>query len=126
MEIRILILGVSSLLFSACSTGALNSDDFNDVYVQDFHSDKPKECTTSDVNLSHKQAHEFFKRSKIVDRKIIHDHYEYAPCYIEGTLKYKEKSCDWRIRAGSTGSVKCGDKIWLFACDDCDDLFIKK
>lgn len=125
MEIRVFILGVVSLLFSGCSTDTLNPNNFNDVYVQDFHSDNPKECTTSDVNLSHKQAHEFFKRAKIVDRKIIHDHYQYAPCYIEGTLKYKAKSCDWRIRAGSTGYVKCGDKNWLFACDDCDDLFAR-
>ncbi len=126
MEIRILILGAASLLISACSADALNPNNFNDVYVQDFYSEKPKECTTSDVNLSHKQAHEFFKRSKIVTRKMIHDHYVYAPCYIKGTLKYKNKSCDWKIRAGSTGSLKCDDKIWLFACDDCDDLFTKK
>jgi len=126
MEIKILILGVASLFFSACSADTLNPSNFNDVYVKDFHSDKPKECTTSDVNLSHKQAKEFFERSKIVDRKKIHDNYAHAPCYIEGTLKYKGKLCDWKIRAGSTGSVKCGDKTWLFACDDCDSLFTQK
>jgi len=33
MEIRLLILGVVSLLFSACSDGTLNPNNFTDVYV---------------------------------------------------------------------------------------------
>lgn len=123
MEVRVLLVGVLVLFSIACSSSEIEPDHFDDVYVQDFHSDKPKECTTTDVNLSHQQSSDFFKRSKIVDNKTIHDHYDYAPCYIEGTLKYKSRSCDWKIRAGATGQVKCNNSIWLFACDDCDDLF---
>lgn len=126
MEIKTLIIGIAFLVTMACSAETPNPAKFENVYVQDFYSDKPKECTTADVELSHKQAHEFFKRSKIVSSKILHDHYEYAPCFIEGTLKYKSKSCDWKIRAGATGSVTYGDKTWYFACDNCGDLFASK
>jgi len=125
MEIRAVIFGFLAIFPVACTADTPLSVKFEDVYVQDFHSDEPKRCTTADVELSHKQAHEFFKRSKVVTSNTLHDHYEYAPCYIEGTLKYQSKPCDWKIRAGATGSVTCGDKTWYFACDDCDDLFKK-
>ena len=124
MEVRlILLVGFLQFTLACSSSNEIEPNRFVDVYVQDFHSDKPTQCTTTDVNLSHQQSHEFFKRSKVVDSKTIHDHYEYAPCYIEGTLKHKSTLCDWEIRAGATGQVKCNSNIWMFACDDCDDLF---
>ena len=126
MEVRTLIFIFVFLMPLACSAGVPKPAKFGNVYVQDFHSDKPEQCTTADVELGHKQAHEFFKRAKVVSHRTLHDHYEYAPCYIEGTLKYKSKSCDWKIRAGATGSVTYGKEVWYFACDECGDLFENK
>jgi hypothetical protein len=87
----------------------------SDVYVKYFYSTDPASCTTSDVDLTHSGAAEFFKRSKILDYKTLTDNYPIAPCYIMGTLIYKDKICDWKIFAGSTGSIKCNSQEWFFA-----------
>ncbi len=110
-------------LLTACSSTQTDSLNISDVYVTDFHSDEPETCRPSDVDLSHKGAADFFKRSKEIDSKILHDHYNFAPCYIEGTLKINNQSCVWTIRAGATGEINCRDKAHIFACDDCEDLF---
>jgi len=96
---------------------------FKDVYVADFNSDDIKSCRPSDVDLSHYQAKQFFIRSREVEHKVIHDHYDFAPCYIEGTMKYKARICEWQIRAGATGFIKCGEDKLFFVCDQCEDLF---
>jgi hypothetical protein len=79
---------------------------------------------TTGLGESHSQARDFFLRAKRVDRRTLHDHY--APCYIEGTLKYGSKPCEWEIRAGATGHITCGKVTEYFAGGDCDDLFVRK
>ena len=104
----------------------MNSRLIKNLYVDDFSSDDPANCTTSDVDLTRLQSLQFFKRARVVEYRILHQHYELAPCYIEGPLIYKEEPCEWEIRAGATGSIKCNDKIWYFVCDNCDDIFRRK
>lgn len=104
----------------------MNAKLIRDLYVDDFSSDDPANCTTSDVELTHQQALLFFKRARLVEYRIIHQHYELGPCYIEGPLTYNDEPCEWQIRAGATGSINCNDKVWYFVCDNCDDLFGKK
>jgi len=101
-------------------------NDVTDVYVEDFQSTEMDRCRPSDVPLDNGAAAEFFRRAKLVDGRTLHDHYNYAPCFVEGTLKYHSNSCEWRIRAGATGEIRCGQQERLFACDDCDDLFAPK
>lgn len=117
-----LLFVLVSLLFSSHAAAQLDMRKILDVYVDDFHSDEPDRCRPSDVNLSHREAREFFLRSKQVSAKVLHDHYDYAPCYVEGTLKYRAMSCTWQIRAGATARITCGKRTWHFACDACDDL----
>jgi len=129
MEIRFLtcsLIFTLTLTLTACATSAIDVHAISDVYVTDFNSADKEHCRRSDVDLSHSQARDFFLRAKQVDRQILHDHYNYAPCYIEGILKYRSKSCDWEIRAGATGHITCGDITEYFACDNCDDLFSSK
>lgn len=114
------------LFLISCSSNVMNTKFIKNLYVDDFYSDEPTNCTTSDVDLNHLQSLQFFKRAKVVEYRILHQHYELAPCYIEGPLIYKGEPCEWEIRAGATGSIKCNDKEWYFACEDCDDLFGKK
>lgn len=59
-------------------------------------------------------------------RLFVHDHYNHAPCYIEGTLKDGNQVCEWEIRAGATGHIKCGEAMQYYVCDTCDDLFKAK
>ena len=123
------LLPAAALLLTACGGLAAHDYDRNgvsDVYVEDFQSTAMDRCRPSDVPLGNAEAAEFFRRAKLVDGRTLHDHYNYAPCYVEGTLKYQSTSCDWRIRAGATGEIRCGEQERLFACDSCDDLFAPK
>ncbi len=118
---------VASIFFASCANTSFQRNDIADVYVADFGSEDIKHCRPSDVDLSHSEAKEFFLRAEKVEYKVIHDHYNYAPCYIEGTLKYKSMICEWEIRAGATGHIKCGeDTKYFFVCDTCEDLFQSK
>jgi len=122
MEVRLraICLAVGVMLVASCAT--TRDTAFTDVYVADFHSDSPATCRSSDVPRNHGQAREFFSKAREVDYKTLHDNYELAPCYAEGTLIRQGKSCDWQIRAGATGLVQCGGQKLYFACDNCGDL----
>lgn len=125
MNVRLYVF-IISMILSSCASTDIRTKEITDVYVADFGSDEPERCRPSDVDLNRKEARQFFVRSKQVGLKVIHDYYDYAPCYIEGTLKYKSKPCNWEIRAGATGHIVCGKQTQYFVCDSCDDLFKPK
>ena len=91
--------------------------------MADFGSDDMGSCKPADVDLNNDEAKNFFLRARNVEYKIIHDHYNFAPCYIEGTLIMEGKVCEWQIRAGATGHIQCGNKTEHYVCDSCGDLF---
>ena len=117
------IVAIAMIFLTSYANISFQSDKITDVYVADFGSEDIERCGPSDVDLSHSGAREFFIRAREVDQKTIHDHYNYAPCYIEGTLKYGSMSCEWEIRAGATVQIKCIQKTNYFVCDTCEDLF---
>lgn len=123
---RVVFHALATLPVVSCAVAAINANDIGDVYVTDFRSDDIERCQPSDVDLTHSEARDFFIRAKRVDARTLHDHYNYGSCLTEGILKYRSESCDWEIRAGATGQIKCGSQIWYFACDECDDLFETK
>jgi len=125
-KVRFLFLAVgvaASLLPFPSAAQRIKVKEIREVYVKDFYSLEPESCTTRDVNLTHSGARDFFLRSKPIDRKAMTDNYPEAPCWVMGTLKYRQNLCDWRISAGSTGFIKCNSRQWFFACDSCEDLF---
>lgn len=119
------ILLVTTLLLLGCdnSDNGFTFGDISELYIADFVSDAPEQCQPSDVDLSAEEVKTFFQRAREVDHKTLHDHYNYAPCATEGTLRYKQQSCDWQVRAGATGYIQCGETKRYFACDSCDELF---
>lgn len=124
MEVKIKFIIIFAIIFLAsCATHDFSQHEITDVYVGDFGSDDIKSCRPSDVGLTHHEAKGFFLRARQVAYTVIHDHYGYAPCYIEGTLKYRSSVCEWEIRAGATGHIKCGGEAKYFVCDTCGDLF---
>jgi hypothetical protein len=123
---RWILLAAMTLAVAACSsmgTRNVNPEELSDVHVADFRSSEMDRCRPSDVPLGHGDSRKFFLRAKVVDARTLHDHYNFAPCHVEGTLNYQSNSCECQIRAGATGQITCGKQEWLFACDDCDDLF---
>ncbi len=95
----------------------------SELYIADFISEAPDQCGPSDVDLSNNDVLQFFRLAREVEHKTLHDHYNYAPCAIEGTLKYQQQSCSWQVRAGATGYIKCAERYRYFACDNCAELF---
>jgi len=93
------------------------------VYVEDFQTEDINVCKPSDVDLNNYEAEKFFSKSRKVEYEIIHDHYNVAPCYIEGVLTLDGKFCDWKIQASSIGSIKCNGKVNYYVCDSCEELF---
>lgn len=56
-------------------------------------------------NLSPSQAKVFLNKAAIVTRREIHDHYDFAPCFVHGTASFRGYPAIWEIRAGGTGSI---------------------
>ena len=109
-------------LLSSCTKS--HSEKFAHVHGVDFGTDDPKTCPAGEVDLSSTQAKDFFVRAKQIDSRTLHDFYDVAPCYMEGTLKFQGKACTFKIRAGATATITCQkEKEIYFACDDCKDLF---
>lgn len=123
--VRKISLQIFVLLSIASCSSQFDVKAIENVYVQDFQSTEIDNCTQNDVNLSHADSAEFFRLARLVDSKVIHDHYNHAPCYIEGTLLYNGKICDWEIRAGKTAMIKCQNEEYNFICDSCESLFEK-
>lgn len=121
--VKLLQAMVLLVWLSGCDQGGFAPERLADVYVDDFTSSAPQQCTTADLPLQHADAAEFFKLAKEVDSKTLHDHYQLAPCQLEGTARYGDQRCNWQIQAGATGALQCGEQHWLFACDDCEALF---
>lgn len=121
---KYLLMAVTALLLLGCSTPQqFDVQQITALYVADFVSDEPQHCRPTDVDLSNAGALQFFQQARQVDYKTLHDHYNYAPCAIEGTLKYQQQSCNWQVRAGATGHIQCAEVYRYFACDDCEALF---
>jgi len=123
INIKLFIILIPAFLAASCDKTSAPTNLISEVYVEDFASDDIEHCRPSDVDLSNQQVNDYFNRAKQVEYSVIHDHYNFAPCYIEGTLKFNNKICEWQIRAGATGYIKCGEDTQYYACDTCDDLF---
>jgi hypothetical protein len=93
------------------------------VYVDDFHSDDESTCRPSDVPIDHARASEFFRIARPITSRELHDHYDIAPCFVAGPLRYQGRVCTFEIRAGATATITCNQEVYNFACDSCRTLF---
>jgi hypothetical protein len=123
IDSRFIILIAAALL---CTSALAQGRQIADLKIIAFRSEAPDRCRGSDVALTPAKAQEFFKRAKQIDARILHDNYDLAPCYMEGTLKLDGRMCDWKIRAGATGHIQCDKQEMYFACQACGDLFDQK
>ncbi|WP_052750183.1 hypothetical protein [Arsukibacterium sp. MJ3] len=122
--IRFCLGNVLVFMLMACSkTAELTTADISELYIADFVSSAPNQCGPEDVDLNNSEVLQFFQLARVVEHKTLHDHYNYAPCAIEGTLKSQQQSCSWQVRAGATGYIKCAEQYRYYACDNCDALF---
>lgn len=95
---------------------------FTDIKVISAGSDESN-AFCQNFRLTEEQANIFFKKSRVIDITLLHDAYDFLPCYVRGTSRLKSTHCTWEIRAGSTAEVQCNTNNYILACDTCDDLF---
>ncbi|MCG6968220.1 MAG: hypothetical protein LJE85_00500 [Gammaproteobacteria bacterium] len=96
----------------------------SNVVVTETGSDE-KNAFCSSFRMTHEQVTTYFKEAEQVTHKIIHDQYDWLPCYVRGELVYQKKPFKFEIRAGGTAYIEAIDSdlvIW-FACKGCDKLF---
>jgi hypothetical protein len=126
MEMRAAILLAGILLVSCVNANSVETGDAHSFRVEKYELDEEHGCRRNDINVNADRAKEFFRRSREVEHRVIHDSYDIAPCSVYGVVTYKGKACRWNVNAGGTGWISCGEgtsaKIHYFACDNCDDL----
>ena len=116
---------IGALLVLAGCTDLHNTPDLESIVISSFQSQEPESCRSSDVPLDPSRVQAFFQRASKIDSRTLHDRYEWAPCYLEGSLKHNGQVCMWQVRAGATGVVQCPSAEQYFTCEECSDLFAK-
>ena len=103
---------------SACST---NSDaKFASFTVIENRFEEGDEWC-SDFNLTESEAGDFLEKTKELTSSQYHNEYEHLSCYVKGTARYKEASCQFTIWAGSTAELICdNDQEYLLGCNECE------
>lgn len=92
-------MNLRSWLFGAWVTlagCAASPPDINEISISDFRSEEPERCRPSDIALDEGKIASFFKRAEPIDGRTLHDEYDWASCYLEGTLNDHGKACTWR------------------------------
>ncbi|WP_444930279.1 hypothetical protein ACJJIF_21455 [Microbulbifer sp. SSSA002] len=118
IDFKLLLIAIGSSMMSCTPI-----EKVSDVYVEDFQTDLIDSCKPSDVDLNNSEVEQFFKKSRKVEYKIIHDHYNVAPCYLEGVLTFYGLACDWKLQPSAIGSIKCNNEVNYYVCDTCEELF---
>jgi hypothetical protein len=80
-------------------------------------TDEKEAGLCKDFRLTDKQVRYFFDKAQVVSRRVIHDHHDWFPCYVSGTVDIKGKRLDWRIRPDGVGELVLPDgSIELLSC----------
>lgn len=116
------LLAAACLLCTDTRVQAADAGPFRDVYVLDFQSDDPANCTAADVDVDHQRAATFFQRARKISSRAIHDYYDTFPCRAVGVLRLHGQQCTWTLNAGLHATVRCQGKESHYACDDCQAL----
>jgi len=125
VAIRYILILALPLITLACNTEKNKLQKthilFSNIIVQSMASDY-NDPMCKKFSLDNKQAKTILNKSFIINARIMHDKYDYLPCYVKGTASHNNKQCQWEIRAGGTIEVECNGSNYILACDDCDDL----
>lgn len=122
---KLMMLVVVVATVTACASTEKRS--FDNVRLTGFGSDRP-DSLCENFRLTQAQAGQFLNRVRPINARQMHDHYNYLPCFVKGTVTRIGQSheiCDLIIRAGGTVELSCeGGQTYLYACDTCDELLV--
>jgi hypothetical protein len=77
--------------------------------------------------LNEKQIKEYFSKANIIDEYKANHEYDWAPCYVRGTMEWDHLEAKWEINALQTAVVrfKNGDVLYFICKGACDHMFIQ-
>jgi hypothetical protein len=84
-----------------------------------------KDAFCEAFKLNEHQVAVYFSEADEITSKVIHDEYDWLPCFVRGTLTSDDSVYRWEIRAGGTAeltSIKTGEVTW-YGCKKCNGLF---
>jgi len=110
------------LIFSSACSSLHQKNEFNILGVENTGTDNGEGKFCSNFYLEKNEAQFFFNRAKIISSKQLHDSYSFLPCFVRGKGQLKKLECTWEVRAGGTGEITCGEKVYLYGCSDCQDI----
>ena len=121
------LLIISAALFFSCSrTIESNRVIKNPTNIQILKiGSEEQDAFCKAFKLNEPQIALYFSEADKITSRIIHDEYDWLPCFVRGTLKSNDSEYRWEIRAGGTAeitSVKTGEVTW-YGCKNCNDLF---
>lgn len=90
------------------------------IDIPSFRSDEPATCQRTDVDLKPVNVQRFFRGATVVSSRRVHDEYDLAPCYLQGTLLHSLQRCTWTIRPGGVGTLQCGATFSYVVCEECE------
>lgn len=103
------------LLISACSANS----EFDSVALEDTGNEAGSEWC-SDFELTQDEVQSFFGKVKELTATEYHNEYEHIACFVTGTVNYKGTSCKFKVWAGATAELECGNKEYLLGCKECE------
>lgn len=119
---RAVLLGIL-VAVSGCTLSG--SQQFHSASVHNMGSDESSSLCAN-FRLTNDQATQLLNRAKPISPQQFHDHYDYLPCYVKGTVIWSGEgtmSCDYTIRAGGTAELVCDNgQGYIYACDTCEAL----
>ncbi|WP_087022008.1 hypothetical protein [Thaumasiovibrio subtropicus] len=68
----------------------------------------------------------FFESAEVVSSRVMHERFDFAPCYITGKTLVDEEVCRFEVRAGMTGIIDCPLETQYFGCQSevCASMFL--
>ncbi len=127
MSMKKVFLCIALCSVTACASQTIK---FSDANVTTRGSDEPNSLCQN-FKLTNQEALTFFAKATEINARELHDQYDYLPCYVNGTIAFKDSSstlhsCTFSIRGGGTADLECNKEFKLYACKTCDNLFKDK
>ena len=119
----IILFTALSLIGCSATTATKLATEFSHIQILQVGMDQGGEFC-KDFTLTNNQVEQYFKQVEEVTFKQLHDHYDYLPCFVKGTLQRQTKVCEFSIRAGATAELNCSnDKQYFYVCTTCENFF---
>ena len=112
---KIYSLCLLALFISSCSA---NSEFDSVELVGNGYEAGSEWC--SDFELTQDKVHSFLDNAEELTASQYHNEYDHIGCFVTGTVNYKASSCQFKVWAGATAELECGEKEYLLGCKECE------